>query len=165
MGATSLMSVCAARLDVRSVGVLPPSGPTDTGRPSRVPSLEETTTTTPESTMEASVSRITGSSSSHRAGKPIEPSVPKPRLAVMTSGRGFCAAAAFRAAAMPSLDGSWGMTSRYCAPGAMPSRSVAPLPVFSGRCRSCGSGDIIEKSSSTSARLGSWPSVDPVGSK
>ena len=112
VASSSSMLVCASRSGVTSVGVLPPSGPTDTGSTSRVPSLAATTTGMPIVTILARVARMAASSSMKRPGKPVCSSVPKPRLAVMTDGRGFWLAAASRAAAMPAVSGSCGTTSR-----------------------------------------------------
>ncbi len=81
----------------RSVGALPPSGPTAVGVKSRVPSFEEMQTTIPCATIPAMTDCPSGSSSRYRPGYPT-PSKPNPRLAVMTSGRGCCVAAAWRAA-------------------------------------------------------------------
>ena len=81
----------------------------------------------------------------------------------MTLGRGVCCAAARNAAStsLTAPPGVLGTMSRYCAPGAMPSRSVSPDPRASGRCTSCGSGAIIEKSRPTSVSDGSSPQDSP----
>ena len=112
VASSSSMPVCAAGLVVTSVGVLPPSGPTETGSTSRVPSLAEITTGMPIFTIFARVAWTVASSSMKRPGKPVCSSVPKPRLAVITEGRGFWLAAASRAAEMPAGSGSCGTTRR-----------------------------------------------------
>jgi hypothetical protein len=109
---------------------------------------------------------VSGSSSRNRDGKPSESS-PKARLAVITFGRGVCCAAARNDWSTLVLAPvvSDVTTSRYLAPGAMPSRSVRPEPVSPGRCRLCGSGAIIAKSRPTSSFWGSSPQTSPVGSR
>ena len=54
---------------------------------------------------------MTGSSSRYRPGNPMV-SVPNPRLAVITSGDGVCAAAARNACAISAVVGTDGTTSR-----------------------------------------------------